>query len=184
LLSKKIRDLERYNNLAFAQSCLDEIATSAARESTSQLLFNAWKQFATDAQENERVRRVAVGMLARYYKEDSLPWLKQLATDSQENEWVRGMAVYASARYYKNDTDVYVWLKQFLPSAPFSFERDAVFGWEASDFRAGIDNVRVQQVATALNLPEETIRRCYEQLAEEYEFFGFKLSWVTESSSD
>jgi len=198
LLSKELRVWERYDNLEFAQSCLDEIATSAARENTSQRLFEAWKQFATDSQEDEPVRGVAVGALASHYKEDSetlpwlkqfatdsqenqevrraavdvlagyyqedsetLPWLKQLATDSQENERVRRAAVHALARY-KNDTDVYVWLKQFLPSAPFSFQRDAVLGWEASNFRAGIDNARVQQAATALNLPEETIRRCYE----------------------
>jgi len=73
-----------------------------------------------------------------------------------------------------------------LPSAPFSFQRDAVFGWEVSDFRTRreIDNARAQQAAAALNLPEETIRRCYEQLAEEYKVLEFKLSWVTESSSD
>jgi len=186
LLLNKLGNWARYENLQFAQSCLHEIAISSARENTSQRLFEAWKQFATDAQENEQMRGAAVYTLADYYQEDSetLPWLKQLATDSQEHERVRGAAVDVLARYYKNDTDVYVWLKQFLPSAPFSFQRDAVLGWEASNFRAGIDNARVQQAATALNLPEETIRRCYEQLAEEYEFFGFKLSWLPESSSD
>jgi len=155
LLLKEIRDWKRYDNLEFAQSCLDEIATSAARESTSQRLFEAWKQF---------------------------------ATDSQENEWVRRTAVEALVRFYKNDPDVYAWLQQFLPGVSSSFQRTAVFGWEIigweirGDLRTGkeIDNARVQQAATALNLPEEIIRRCYEQLAEEYEFFGFKLSWVTE----
>jgi len=150
LLSKKIRYLERYSNLVFAQSCLDEIATSAARENTSQRLFEAWKQFATDPQEDGPVRREAVYALVLYCKGDSetLPLLKQLATDSQENQVVRGTAVHALAYHYKENSEILPWLKQFATDSQENQEVRRAAVYVLASYYASETLPLLKQVAT------------------------------------
>jgi energy-coupling factor transporter ATP-binding protein EcfA2 len=117
--------------------------------------------------EHEDVRRVAVKSLVEQYKDhpEVLPMLKKIIINDEEASIVRSAAVGGLAKLSYDGT----WQKLLFKNLIRIFLHD---NW--LDSKAIIDEKRVEEAAKALELPPETIRQHYEDIAKE---IPLQLSW-------